>query len=163
MVYRACYIENGVDTIVAVKVMHPGVSRKVELDMEIVKAFGTVLEWIPGMKYLGPQKEIETFCEMMTAQLDLRIESKNLFKFIENFDGVKGVCFPRPVFGSKNVLVERFYDGILLSDWLRRGQTTFDGDIARIGLNAFMKMLLKDNFAHADLHAGILIPRWIMI
>ncbi|KAJ3318150.1 hypothetical protein HDU76_000915 [Blyttiomyces sp. JEL0837] len=80
-----------------------------------------------------------------------------------------GVEFPKPVEGfvSKRVLVEEFLDGVPLARFLAvrdfgRGKgggaggegTPFDKALARIGIQAFLKMLLVDNMVHADLHPG---------
>lgn len=146
-VYKATIIIDGIQKTVAVKVMHPNVKERVELDMQLIKIFGRLLEYVPGMQYLGPSKEIDTFCGMMIQQLDLRIEASNLERFRDNFNDVRGITFPKPFLSmcGENLLVEEFREGILLSDWLMRGQTLYDGEIAKTGLNAFMVLRIYFN------------------
>lgn len=137
-VYKAVILESQKE--VAVKVMHPNIQGKIEIDLEIVKGFGSLLEYLPGVEYLGPRKEVDSFCEMMLTQLDLRVEADNLEQFSINFVNLKDLVFPTPIkkYCTKNVLVESFHEGILLKEWLLRGSSPFDSQIATIGLNGFM-------------------------
>lgn len=126
--------------IVAVKVMHPNIFQRIQPDLKLVKMVGSLLELVPGFEYLGPRKEVDSFCELMSTQLDLRHESKNLDLFNINFLNHQSLDFPKPVkkYCGRNVLVETFHDGILLKDWLAHGSSVFDSDIAYIGLNGFI-------------------------
>jgi len=57
-------------------------------------------------------------------------------------------------FSSSRVLVEEFQNALPLEDFLANGGGPFDDKIAQIGLDAFLNMLLLDNFVHSDLHPG---------
>ncbi|KAJ1301732.1 hypothetical protein OPQ81_008965 [Rhizoctonia solani] len=103
---------------------------------------------------------------MMQQQIDLRHEARNLAQFEQNFgrDGQGGkpghvqtaVVFPRPLvnWSTDEVLVEEYADAVPLKYFLRNGGGPFDHRIANLGLDAFLNMLLLDNFVHADLHPG---------
>lgn len=58
------------------------------------------------------------------------------------------------------MLVEEFAQGIPLAKFLNNGGGVFDREIAREGLDAFLHMLLIDNFVHADLHPGNIMVRF---
>ncbi|RYP26558.1 hypothetical protein DL768_011698 [Monosporascus sp. mg162] len=149
-------------TYVAVKVLHPRVERIVRRDLRIMGFFASVLNMIPTIEWLSLPDEVTQFGEMMKLQLDLRIEAANLAKFRKNFKHRSTAWFPFPYleFTTRNVLVEEFAQGIPLSDFLENGGGVFQRDIAHEGLDAFLRMLLLDNFVHADLHPGNIMVRF---
>ncbi|KAJ2746076.1 hypothetical protein GGI20_001628 [Coemansia sp. BCRC 34301] len=144
---------------VAVKVLHPGVERLIRRDLRIMKWGACVLGALPGMRWLSLPDEVAIFGDMMESQVDLRIESQNVQRFGANFATRAGVSFPRvahhSLVDSPNVLIESFQDGVPLRAFLdTSGHTVFDKDIGAMGLDAFLHMLIYDNFVHADLHPG---------
>jgi len=147
---------------VAVKVLHPGVERTVRRDLRIMWFFASALNAIPTIEWLSLPDEVEQFGEMMKLQLDLRIEAANLSKFRKNFKDRPTAWFPFPYteFSTRNVLVEEFAQGIPLADFITNGGGVFQQDIASEGLDAFLRMLLLDNFVHADLHPGNIMVRF---
>ena len=147
---------------VAVKVLHPKVERLVRRDLKIMMFFATVLNAIPTMEWLSFPDEVAQFGEMMRLQLDLRIESANLTMFRKNFKDRSTASFPFPYtdYTTRQVLVEEFAQGIPLADFLEDGGGVFQQEIADEGLDAFLRMLLIDNFVHADLHPGNIMVRF---
>ncbi len=147
---------------VAVKVLHPGVERLVRRDLRIMQFFAGILNAIPSMEWLSFPDEAVQFGEMMRLQLDLRIEAANLAIFRKNFKDRTTAWFPYPytMFTTRQVLVEEFAQGIPLSDFMENGGGVFQQEIADEGLDAFLRMLLLDNFVHADLHPGNIMVRF---
>jgi aarF domain-containing kinase len=147
---------------VAVKVLHPRVERLVRRDLRIMGFFAWVLNAIPTIEWLSLPDEVVQFGDMMKLQLDLRIEAANLTVFRRNFHDRTTAWFPYPYpeFTTRNVLVEEFANGIPLSDFLDLGGGVFQTDIADEGLDSFLRMLLLDNFIHADLHPGNIMVRF---
>lgn len=147
---------------VAVKVLHPGVERTVRRDLRIMGFFASVLNLVPTMEWLSLPDEVAQFGEMMKLQLDLRIEAANLAIFRKNFKDRTTAWFPFPYteFTTRNVLIEEFAQGIPLADFIENGGGVFQQDIATEGLDAFLRMLLLDNFVHADLHPGNIMVRF---
>lgn len=141
---------------VAIKVLHPKVERNVRRDLKIMGLFATIINAIPTLEWLDLPNEVANFGEMMRLQLDLRIEAANLTILRKHFQNRTTAWFPCPYtdFTTRNLLVEEFAQGIPLAAFLESGGGEFQKEIANEGLDAFLHMLLIDNFVHADLHPG---------
>lgn len=147
---------------VAIKVLHPNIEKSVRRDLKIMGFFASIINAIPTMEWLSFPDEVHQFGEMMRLQLDLRIEAANLTIFRKHFRSRSTAWFPYPYtnFTSRQVLVEEFAHGIPLEDFLQNGGGVFQKEIADEGLDAFLHMLLIDNFIHADLHPGNIMVRF---
>ncbi|KAF9144537.1 hypothetical protein BGX30_012477 [Mortierella sp. GBA39] len=149
-------------TEVAIKVLHPKVARTVERDLAIMRFFANIIHHIPTMRWIALPDQVAMFGEMMQEQLDLRIEAKNLEIFQHNFRERYTVTFPTALkqFATKEMLIEEFVDALPLKTILQKGAGPFASKIADIGLDGFLRMLIFDNFVHADLHPGNIFVRF---
>jgi aarF domain-containing kinase len=147
---------------VAVKVLHPNIEKIVGRDLKIMAFFASVINIIPTMEWLSFPDEVAQFGEMMRLQLDLRIEAANLTIFRKYFAHRTTAWFPYPYtdYSTRQVLVEEFATGIPMEDFLVNGGGVFQKEIADEGLDAFLHMVLIDNFIHADLHPGNIMVRF---
>lgn len=147
---------------VAIKVLHPRVQRIVRRDLKIMAFFAQLINAIPTMEWFSFPDEVKQFGKMMRLQLDLRIEAANLQIFRKHFKSRTTAWFPYPYteYTTREVLVEEFAQGIPLSTFLESGGGVYQQEIAREGLDAFLHMLLIDNFVHADLHPGNIMVRF---
>ncbi|XP_068169918.1 uncharacterized aarF domain-containing protein kinase 2 isoform X2 [Antennarius striatus] len=142
---------------VAIKVIHPGVRRRVEMDLQLMKAGSWLLQCLPRLKWLSLCEVVDEFEKLMTKQIDLRFEARNIERFRENFRDVDYVKFPTPLrpFVTRTVLVETFEESEPISNYLR---SEIPGEvkqkIAKMGIEAVLKMIFVDNFVHGDLHPG---------
>ncbi|KAK7891409.1 hypothetical protein WMY93_023372 [Mugilogobius chulae] len=119
---------------VAIKVVHPGVRRQVEIDLLLMKSGSWILDHLPGLKWLSLYEIVEEFEKLMTKQIDLRFEAKNMEHFRHNFRDVEYVKFP--------TRSDRLYSREVKQK------------IARMGVDTLLKMVFVDNFVHGDLHPG---------
>ncbi|KIJ27376.1 hypothetical protein M422DRAFT_784917 [Sphaerobolus stellatus SS14] len=142
---------------VAVKIQHPHVAHMIQRDLRIISFFAHCISLFPGMEWISLPEEVYVFGRMMNEQLNLRNEVNNLKKFEEHFSSrMAAVTFPRPLedYSTKDILIEEYENALPLKAFLQNGGGPFDDAIAESGLDAFLKMLLLDNFVHADLHPG---------
>ncbi|KAG5418696.1 hypothetical protein I9W82_003414 [Candida metapsilosis] len=150
---------------VAIKVLHPKVEININRDLKIMKFFADFINIIPTMEWLSLPDEVEQFSILMRLQLDLRIEALNLAKFRDNFKSSLDIHFPKPYlsFTTRDVLVEEYIYAIPLSKMLSLSENfgkNLSKEISDKGLDAFLKMLILDNFVHADLHPGNMMVRF---
>lgn len=147
---------------VAIKVLHPKVEKLIHRDLRIMSFFASMINLIPTMHWLSFPDEVQQFGEMMKLQLDLRIEATNFAIFREKFKSRTTAWFPYPYmdYTTREVLVEEFAQGIPLATFLDIGGGVYQREIANEGLDAFLHMLLIDNFVHADLHPGNIMVRF---
>lgn len=148
---------------VAVKVRHPGVGESIRRDFEIINLVAKISKCIPKLKWLRLDESVQQFAVYMMSQVDLAREAAHLSRFIYNFRRWKDVSFPKPVYPLVHpaVLVETFEQGECVSYYVDEleGHERFKSALAHIGTHALLKMLLVDNFIHADMHPGNILVR----
>lgn len=148
---------------VAIKVVHPGVRRQVEIDLLLMKAGSWLLHCLPGLKWLSLCEIVHEFEKLMTKQIDLRFEAKNMERFLVNFRDVTYVKFPTPLrpFVTRSILVETFEESEPISNYLRSEiPQEVKQRIARMGVDTMLKMVFIDNFVHGDLHPGNILVQY---
>ncbi|XP_015886909.3 uncharacterized protein LOC107422027 [Ziziphus jujuba] len=149
--------------VVAVKVRHPGVGESIRRDFVIINMVAKVSKFIPTLKWLRLDESVQQFAVFMMSQVDLAREAAHLSRFIYNFRRWKDVSFPKPVYPLVHpaVLVETYEQGESVSHYVDdlQGHARIKSALAHIGTHALLKMLLVDNFIHADMHPGNILVR----
>ncbi|KAG9439336.1 hypothetical protein H6P81_019501 [Aristolochia fimbriata] len=148
---------------VAVKARHPGVGESIRRDFAIINTVAKVSNFIPALEWLRLDESLQQFAVFMMSQVDLAREAAQLSRFAYNFRRWKNVSFPKPVYPLVHpaVLVESYEQGVSVSHFFDEldGSHRFKSALAHIGTHAFLKMLLVDNFIHADMHPGNILVR----
>ncbi|KAI3716922.1 hypothetical protein L1987_68154 [Smallanthus sonchifolius] len=149
--------------VVAVKVRHPGVGESIKRDFEIINVVAKISRFIPTLKWLRLDESVQQFAVFMMSQVDLAREAAHLSRFIYNFRRWRDVSFPKPVYPLVHpaVLVETFEQGESVAYYVDEleGHERLKSSLAHIGTHALLKMLLVDNFIHADMHPGNILVR----
>lgn len=149
--------------LVAVKVRHPRVGESIKRDFSIINVVAKISNFIPGLSWLRLDESVQQFAVFMMSQVDLAREAAQLSRFIYNFRSWRDVSFPKPVYPLVHpaVLVESFEHGESVSLYVDgvRGNEHINSALAHIGTHALLKMLLVDNFVHADMHPGNILVR----
>lgn len=148
---------------VAVKVRHPNVGESIKRDFLLINLVAKASDMVPGLSWLRLDESVRQFAVFMMSQVDLSREAAHLSRFIYNFRRWRHVSFPKPLypFVHPSVLVETFENGESVSRFMEEieGNARMKKDLAHIGTYAFLKMLLEDNFIHADMHPGNILVR----
>ncbi|XP_068657391.1 uncharacterized protein [Aristolochia californica] len=148
---------------VAVKVRHPGVGESIRRDFTILDMIAKISNFIPALAWLRLDESLQQFAVFMMSQVDLAREAAHLSRFIYNFRSWKNVSFPKPVYPLVHpaVLVESYEQGESVSHYFDEleGNARLKSSLAHIGTHALLKMLLVDNFIHADMHPGNILVR----
>jgi len=104
---------------VAVKILRPNLIDTINIDLSIMDDFKPVMKKILRV---GGNFDIDAFLleirEMLTREVDLRIEAVNMRRFEDNFKNVKNVTVPKIYsdYCSANVLTMEFINGIQVKD-----------------------------------------------
>ena len=140
--------------IVAMKVRRPDVVELCTFDLAVMRFFGRLLGKFRSLAPLAPDAAVEEFGRAVFSQLDFRVEAGNNRRFRENFRNHPDVIFPEvfPALSTERLLCMTYIEGTKI---LGVGKTRSDPKrVARLGLQALMKMIFEDGFVHADLHPG---------
>lgn len=143
---------------VIVKVLRPGVKKRIERDMAVLYAMAGLAErfWSEGRR-LHPVDVVSEYEKTTLDELDLMREAANAAQLRRNFAGSTKLYVPAVHWDycRKNVLVmERIY-GVPISDMdtLKARQTNFKR-LAHDGVDIFFTQVFQHNFFHADMHPG---------
>ena len=155
---------------VAVKVRHPGVVDALKRDFKILLWFASFTKNISWLEPLQLENTVGQFGVHMLSQVDLGVEAENLNRFRKSFLLMPAVSFPTPItsLSAEDVLVETFESGTTISSYLVSPEVAEkigfecseqNKTLAALGVQTLLKMLIDDNFLHADLHPGNILVR----
>ena len=139
--------------IIAVKVRRPNVIELCTFDLAVMRIGARMLNAIPSIATLSPVATVEEFGRAVFSQLDFRVEASNNRRFRHNFRGHPSVVFPEIIdeLSSERVLSMSYIEGTKI---LAARPRSDPRRVARLGLQALLKMIFEDGFVHADLHPG---------
>lgn len=158
--YRAVLL-NGEE--VCVKVQRPDISRKINLDLSLMKFFAARAQKNnPEMEAINVTGLVNEFGRTINRELDFRHEAAGMIRFRHNFEGDNDIYVPKVYmeFTTGKVLVEEFIHGIKVSELdklLERG-TDLPG-LARKGLRLVFEQIFTHGYFHADPHPGNILIR----
>jgi ubiquinone biosynthesis protein len=163
-VHRA-RLASGADVVV--KVQHAGISRRMEVDLDILAGLAQLAERIPELVPYRPVGTVAEFRRVVRRELDFAREARNMQQFARNFRRNAHVRIPRcyPELSTSRVLTMEWLDGWRFSELsLRDAKNALPaaanvdlGKVARYGADMYLEMIFHHGFYHADPHPGNLV------
>ena len=141
-----------------VKVIKPGVAEMIESDLTLLGMVGGFLQWV--LPRYQPRQIIREFSAYTRKEVDYTFEADNAETFAANFKDLEDVAFPRihRALSSANVLTMEFMDGLKPGSQAAAALSQADRErVIDLGAASIIRMLYRDGFFHADLHAGNLM------
>ncbi|WP_319523558.1 AarF/ABC1/UbiB kinase family protein [Breoghania sp.] len=143
---------------VAVKVIRPGIEKRIRKDIQVMYYFAARFERNFDLgRIVGAVNLVKEFERTIFRELDMLIEAGNIERFTRSFAEVDEICIPKVYwdFTSKSVLVMEHVEGIKMDrvDEIRR-QGIDPQEVAMIGLRSFSRQLMAAGIFHADPHPG---------
>lgn len=143
---------------VVVKVIKPGVAAMIESDLTLLGMVGGFLQWV--IPRYQPRQIISEFSAYTRKEVDYTFEADNAETFAGNFADVPDVAFPKihRELSSENVLTMEFMRGFKPGSEQTATLSKEERDrVIDLGAASIIRMLYRDGFFHADLHAGNLM------
>ena len=154
-VFRAV-LKNGEKVVL--KVRRDNIDTIVETDLIIMKDMAKFLEkYDVNAKNINLLYIVETFENMLKKELSLTNERKNMERFENNFKGNEHLHVPvvYKELSNNRILCMEFIEGIKITDKEKIKKTGFNPkEIASLGLELYIKQVMKYGFFHADPHPG---------
>ena len=154
-VFRAV-LKNGKKVVL--KVRRDNIDTVVETDLVIMKDMAKFLEkYDVNAKNINLLYIVETFENMLKKELSLTNERKNMERFENNFKGNEHLHVPvvYKELSNNRILCMEFIEGIKITDKEKIEKEGFNPkEIASLGLELYMKQVMKYGFFHADPHPG---------
>jgi ubiquinone biosynthesis protein len=143
---------------VAVKVIRPGIEKRIRKDIQVMYYFATRFERTFDLgRVIGAVNLVKEFERTIFRELDMLIEAGNIERFTRSFKDVDEIYIPKVHwdYTSRSVLVMEHIDGIKMDQVEAiRSQGIDPKEVAMIGLRSFSRQLMEAGIFHADPHPG---------
>ena len=149
------------DKKVAVKISRPGLIDTINLDLDIIEDMKPLIVKIVG---IGSNFDVDAFLkefrEVLTAELDYRIEARNMMRFYDNFKDDENVIIPmvHTEYSRESILVMDFIEGVQVKD-LKDVDKATRTKYAKLIATSYLKQVYIDGFYHADPHGGNILVK----
>ena len=146
---------------VVVKLVRSGVEAQARVDLDILAAVARIAELrSPSLRAWQPTLVARQLRRSLLRELDMQHERANMERFAAAFAQDGSVRFPHAKEGlcSRGALTMERFRGTPISDAAALHDRAADQRaIARIGAKAWLDMVFRDGFFHADPHPGNLL------
>lgn len=144
--------------VVAVKIQRPGISKTVEIDLEIMLHLATLMEKnIEEISFQKPTRVIEEFARTLERELDFSTEAANMERVAAQFVNDRTIYIPKvyPDYSRIRVLTMEYVNGIKVTEIDKLLAAGLDPKIITVrGGDFVMKQVFEFGFFHADPHPG---------
>ncbi|WP_457653596.1 ABC1 kinase family protein [Rhodocaloribacter sp.] len=143
---------------VVLKVIKPGIREMIRSDLTLLRLVGRFLQWIFPRYQI--RQIVEEFAAYTIKEIDFTYEADHAEMFAANFHEIPDIVFPEIYrsLSTEDVLTMSFLEGFKPGSPPTFALSSEErARIIDLGSLAIIKMLYKDGFFHADLHAGNLM------
>ena len=148
---------------VVVKVLRPGIDRQIAADIALLNDIAAIVERAhPAADKIRPREIVAEIEQTLAAELDLQREGANASVLRRNWsrpgrDGSDDLTIPEVIWShtAGNALTMERVHGIPSDDIAALDAAGIDRKaLAAKGVRVFYTQVFRDNFFHADAHAG---------
>lgn len=143
---------------VVVKVLRPDIDARIDQDIALLRAGAAVVERLhPNADKIRPREVVEEIATTLRNELDLQREGANASLLRRNFAESADLYVPEVIWShtSERVLTLERVHGIPVDDLAALDAAGIDRvALAEKGVRLFYTQVFRDNFFHADAHAG---------
>ncbi|MEJ2284925.1 MAG: AarF/UbiB family protein [Desulfobacterales bacterium] len=143
---------------VVVKVIRPGIDKKIREDIRLMYYFAEKIEKSFQIgQIIGFVDLVKEFERSILRELDMYVEAGNIERFARNFKDSQELYIPKVNWDltARSVLVMEHIDGIKMDQVDEIRDNGLDPkEIAMIGLRSFSRQLMEFGLFHADPHPG---------
>ncbi|MDG2523904.1 ubiquinone biosynthesis regulatory protein kinase UbiB [Stenotrophomonas sp. HITSZ_GD] len=143
---------------VVVKVLRPTIEQQIDADIALLKSLAALVDRThPRAEKIRPREVVAEIENTLAAELDLQREGANASVLRRFWLGSDDLYVPEVIWthtGERALTLERVY-GIPSDDIAALDAAGIDRKIlAAKGVRVFYTQVFRDNFFHADAHAG---------
>ena len=143
---------------VVIKVIRPGIEKRIHRDLKLMYAFAEMLEriWVEGRR-LHPVEVVQDYERTILDELNLQLEAANTAHLRTNWQFSNKLYVPQVYWDyvRPNVMVMERIHGLNSGDLEgMRARNVNMKKLAHLGVEIFFTQVFKHNFFHADMHPG---------
>ena len=143
---------------VVVKVLRPGIERQIDADIALLNSIAALVDRThPSADKIRPREIVAEIENTLAAELDLQREAANASVLRRNWLDSRDLYVPEPIWShtAERALTMERVRGIPSDDIAALDAAGIDRKaLAAKGVRVFYTQVFRDNFFHADAHAG---------
>ena len=143
---------------VVVKVLRPGIRAQIAEDIALLSSVAAIVERThPNADKIRPKEIVAEIENTLAAELDLQREAGNASLLRRNWDGSADLYVPEVIWShtAQRAMTMERVRGIPSDDIAALDAAGIDRKaLAAKGVRVFYQQVFRDNFFHADAHAG---------
>ncbi len=143
---------------VVVKVLRPGIERQIAADVALLKNIAAIVDRAhPSAEKIRPREIVAEIEHTLAAEIDLQREGANASVLRRNWQDSPDLYVPEVIWShtAERVLTMERVHGIPSDDVEALDVAGIDRHaLAAKGVRVFYTQVFRDNFFHADAHAG---------
>ncbi len=148
---------------VVVKIQRPNAKKQVYADLSLIREFVRLTEnYFIKAGIINPLDILETFSKSLQNELDYFTEARNLEQFRTLYRDYKILYIPKPYreLSTEKVLTIEFISGCKVTDVATlKSWGIWPEDIAKKGLEIYLKQIFEVGIFHADPHPGNILVK----